>query len=188
MAYEIEVKAWIEDPAALKQHLADISTAVKDYTKEDVYFRAPVPPATGGASAAHPLEYRLRRQGGQNICTFKEKTIHDGVEVSREVEFTVSDADAFEELALRSGAKVFARKKKTGSVYALPDANVEVSHVDGLGDFVEIEKIVESTEETEHRRAQQTVRRILSSLGVDEARIEARPYTTLLTDKEGKAL
>jgi len=184
MAYEIEVKAWIDDPAALKQQLADLSTEVKDYTKQDVYFRAPVPATTSGRSATHPQEFRLRRQGGRTICTFKEKTIHERVEVSREVEFTVSDADAFEELVLRSGATVFARKKKTGSVYALPEANVEVSHVDGLGDFVEIEKIVESSEEAEHRRAQETVRRILSSLGVDEARIETRAYTTLLADKE----
>jgi adenylate cyclase class 2 len=172
MAYEIEVKAWIDDPGALKRHLADIATSVRDYVKEDVYLRAP-----------SGQDYRIRHDGGQSICTFKEKTIRDGVEVSREVEFTVSDADAFEELALRCSSTVFARKRKTGSVYTLPEANVEVSHVDGLGDFVEIERMVEKNDDGEHDRAQQIVRRILATLGVDEGRIEPRPYTTLLADR-----
>ncbi len=206
MAYEIEIKAWIDDPPAIRAQLSARATSIKDYVKEDVYYRAPVVPATDLESgdgapdmaaarlgppppgAAAPQEFRLRREGGANVCTFKEKTIRRGVEVNREHEFTVSDGDAFEELVLRSGCRVFARKRKSGSVFALPEANVEVSHVDGLGDFVEIEKLVEEHDADAHDTAEATVRRILDSLGVPESAIEGRPYTTLLALKEQEAL
>jgi adenylate cyclase class 2 len=206
MAYEIEIKAWIDDPPAIRAQLSRRATSIKDYVKEDVYFRSPVfaaaEPASGGdasdnatarlgpppSGAEAPQEFRLRREGGTNVCTFKEKTIRRGVEVNREYEFTVSDGNAFEELVSRSGCRVFARKRKSGSVFALPEANVEVSHVDGLGDFVEIEKLVEEHDSDAHDAAEETVRRILDSLGVPESAIEGRPYTTLLALKEQEAL
>ncbi|MFP4483556.1 MAG: class IV adenylate cyclase [Spirochaetaceae bacterium] len=197
MAYEIEVKAWITDPVAMRAELTARAVSIKDYVKEDVYFRAPVVPAPGASShpaggfpptAAAPQEFRLRREGGSNVCTFKDKTIRRGVEVNREYEFTVSDGDAFEALVVRSGCTVFARKRKVGSVFALPEANVELSHVDGLGDFVEVEKLVVEDHAATHDAAEQTVRRILESLGVEESAIEGRPYTTLIAEKEQGAL
>lgn len=206
MAYEIEIKAWIDDPPAIRAQLRARATSIKDYVKEDVYFRSPVvaaaDPASGGdasdtatarlgpppSGAETPQEFRLRREGGTNVCTFKEKTIRRGVEVNREYEFTVSDGNAFEELVLRSGCRVFARKRKSGSVFALPEANVEVSHVDGLGDFVEIEKLVEEHDSDAHNAAEETVRRVLDSLGVPESAIEERPYTTLLALQEQETL
>ena len=173
MAYEIEIKAWLDDPDSVRRDLAAQSIGSRDYVKEDLYFRAP----TG-------QEFRLRREEAGAVCTFKEKTIRAGVEVSREVEFSVSDPEAFEELVGRSGATVFARKKKTGSVFEWAQARVEVSHVHRLGDFVEIEKILEEDNAERHAEAEQEVRRILDRLGVAETAIEPRPYTALLADLE----
>lgn len=176
MAYEIEVKARLGDPEALRRELAAEALEVHDYVKEDVYFRAD----TG-------QEFRLRREGGGAVCTFKEKTIRDGVEVSREVEFSLSDPDAFEELVGRTGATVYARKRKTGSVFRLADAKVEVSHVDRLGDFVEVERMVEEDDAERHAAAEETVRRLLRRFGIADEAIEARPYTALLAELERDA-
>lgn len=178
MAYEIEIKAWLTEPEALLRRLEARTDRVKEYVKEDVYYRAPAA-APGGEAQ----EFRLRRESGENICTFKEKNIRRGVEVNRELEFTVSDAEAFHELVLRSGCSVFARKKKTGRVFSLPEADVEVSHIAGLGDFVEIEKIVEQDDPAHHDAAEQVVRDLLRDLGIDENAIEARPYTRMLTER-----
>lgn len=192
MAYEIEIKAWLTDPEALLRRLEGRTEKVKEYVKDDVYYRAPVPPPLPGitdaaapavARGGEPQEFRLRRQGGENTCTFKEKSIRRGVEVNRELEFTVSDPEAFHELVLRSGCSVFARKKKTGRVFSLAEADVEVSHVDGLGDFVEIEKIVEQDDAAHHDAAEQAVRGLLEDLGIGEEAIEARPYTQMLAER-----
>jgi len=48
------------------------------------------------------------------LATYKTKEISDGIEVNHECEFTVSDADLFEELLSRLGLRNSVRKEKEG--------------------------------------------------------------------------
>ena len=61
---------------------------------------------------------------------------------------------------------------------------IELVRVDGLGSFLEIE-IIENTSDAEsHERAALKIRSFLRSTGISEDRIEARSYVDLLRGKQ----
>ena len=180
MSYEIEVKAWVSDPAGLEEQLQERGTFLRHFEKNDVYFEGE---ATYGGQ---PLTVRIREDGEKSLCTFKERQILDGVEHNREWEFTIGDPLAMETLLLRLGLPEFVRKRKTGVAYHLEDLLVELSEVEGLGHFVEIEILVDSSaEEAVQVRAKQRVRETLTSLGIPESAIESKQYTKLLLEQRG---
>lgn len=178
MSYEIEVKAWVSDPAALEEKLEERGTFLRHFEKNDVYFEGE---ATYGDQ---PLTVRIREDGDKSVCTFKERQIVDGIEHNREWEFAIGDPVAMETLLLRLGLPEFVRKRKTGVAYRLEDLLVELSEVEGLGHFVEVEILVDSSaEEAVQARAKQRVRETLNSLGVPESAIEPKQYTKLLLEQ-----
>lgn len=178
MSYEIEVKAWVSDPAALEEQLEGRGTFVRHFEKNDVYFEGQ---ATYGDQ---PITVRIREDGEKSVCTFKERQTVDGVEHNREWEFSIGDPLALETLLLRLGLPEFVRKRKTGVAYRLDDLLVELSEVEGLGHFVEVEILVESSAGEEMQsRSKQRVREALTSLGIPDSAIESKPYTKLLVER-----
>lgn len=181
MATEVEMKAWIDDPEALHRHFRDGCSEIRSFFKSDTYFVAPVPPA--GRPGLPPQEFRIRNDGGKLVCTFKEKEIVDGMETNREVEFTVSDEEAFCELAERVGCRVFVRKEKRGTLYSCDGLTVELSEVAGLGTFLEVEKVVQDDEPDAIARAQSGIRAFFTDLGITQEKIEPRPYNDILLER-----
>ncbi len=193
---EVELKAWIDDPGAVERTLAARFRFVGGYRKEDVYFR--LEPAAGQASGAAlppgafpgpgggPREFRLRIEKGAAIVTSKEKRIDNGVEVNVEIEFEVSDPAAFEAFALFLGALPFVRKLKVGRLYETAAGgsgrpiHLELSEVERLGSFLEIEKLLESDEQAGVAAARDEIRGLLASLGISAAKIEPRYYIDML--------
>ncbi len=181
MATEVEMKAWIDDPEALHRRLRGGCSEIRSFFKSDTYFVAPVPRAEN--RALPPQEFRIRNDDGRLICTFKEKEIVDGMETNREVEFTVSDEAAFSELAERIGCRVFVRKQKRGTLYSCGGLGAELSDVEGLGTFLEVEKVIEDDDPAAIAAAQSDVRAFFVALGIPQDRIEPRPYNDILLEK-----
>jgi adenylate cyclase, class 2 len=181
VATEVEMKAWIDDPEALRRHLQNSCREIRSFYKADTYFVAPVRPA--GSPGLPPQEFRIRNDDGKLICTFKEKEIVDGMETNREVEFTVSDEAAFSELAERIGCRVFVRKEKRGTQYSCGGLSVELSEVAGLGTFLEVEKVVEDDDSEAIARAQSGIRAFFTDLGITREKIEPRPYNDILLER-----
>ncbi len=179
MSTEVELKAWVDEPAALRERVAARFEREAGYTKEDVYYRLGV---RGGDE--EPVEFRLRREEGEAVVTGKRKRVVEGVEINDEIEYTVSSDVEFERFAEYLGASVFARKRKVGERYRAGAATIELSEVDRLGHFIEIEWLVEGENEGEVRRAKEGVRRLLLELGVPEEKIEPRYYIDLLASLE----
>ncbi len=169
---EIELKAWVTDPDGLRAQLSQRWGSGGPYDKQDTYYRAP--PAAGA------FEFRIRRTGEEAVCTRKEKHIEDGLEINREFEFAVRDAEALTDLVLRLGCTEFARKRKHGQRFAVDGLTVELSDVTGLGWFVEIEALV--SDETERPTVEARIRGLLADLGISERLIEPAPYTTMIAD------
>jgi len=177
MAFEVEIKARVADRAALEKILRERYQRIEPFDKADIYF----------ASAADPARtsFRLRKEAGVWTVTHKEKNVHDGIECNNELEFTVSDGDAFCAFAVRLGFFETLRKTKRGIVCAAgPDLNVELATVGGLGDFVEIECLVARAEDTDGARLK--VRGMLDGLGVPADSIEPRYYAELLRGQNGR--
>lgn len=178
--YEVELKAWVDDPQAVRRRLDEACSYRRDFDKRDRYFKAP---SCAAAAGWVPKQFRLRRDEESLVCTYKHKRVEDGVEINLEREFDVSDEEAFVGLVERLGCTPFVDKHKRGSLWDYHGLNVELSEVDRLGVFLEIERLVpDGAAAEEQDRAGREVREALVFFGVDPARIEERPYTRMLAE------
>jgi predicted adenylyl cyclase CyaB len=162
--YEVELKAWVDDATELQRRL--------DATCTDPEWR--------------PQRFRLRRDGEELVCTYKQKAVDQLVEMNLEREFEVSDEDAFLGLVRRLGCTPIVDKHKQGRQYDYNGLTVELSLVHGLGTFLEIERLLgDDSTEADRAAAGEEVRAALETFGVSAERIEERPYTQMLLDGVG---
>jgi adenylate cyclase class 2 len=173
MGVEVELKAWISDPEAIRERLRRLGTERRSYIKEDRYF--------GTGDVPEGARYRIRRDGDAWICTVKDKRIADGIEENREIEFTVSDGDAFEAMLVSLGLRCLISKRKEGQSFVVDGLLVEVSHVRLLGWFVEVEVILpdDSGRET-IEAARVRLLEMLTRLDVPLSAIESRSYNQMI--------
>ncbi|AFG37007.1 class IV adenylate cyclase [Spirochaeta africana] len=172
---EIETKAWVNDMGELEQQVAARGRLVRRYHKKDVYFR----PISGP-------QVRVRSEtDGSGTVTRKYKEIRDGVETSREDEFTVDRPELAERLLQDLGAEEYIRKEKIGSAYEVDGLTVELSEVVGLGQFIEIEWVGPDEGPGTAEAARGKVVSLAAALGIGPERFEARPYTQLLLERRG---
>ncbi len=177
MRYEVELKAWVAEWEAMEAKLRETCEFIREFHKSDRYFRNPV-------GAERDTSFRLRRDDDGAVVTFKEKRPRDGVEYNREREFSVDDADAFLELAERVGCIEYASKIKTGLEFQSDGMTIELVRVDGLGSFLEIEIIENTSDAAVHERAALKIRAFLGRTGISEDQIEERSYVDLLRGKK----
>ena len=179
MNKEIELKARVENPEAVKKHLSDSYGVCELIKKYDIYYQYP----SGQLS-------RLRVEDGKNCVTLKRKKTENGIEINDELEFFVDDGEAFLEFLRMTGAVEYIRKIKTGYRYAAvagDDAvTVELCEVSTLGWFIEIEKVIggsgaEITED-DIEYAQKLILKVLHETGIPEQDIEKRYYSEMLLE------
>jgi adenylate cyclase class 2 len=140
------------------------------------------------------------------LVTYKHKEISDGIEVNDEREFTVSSpsaetssledataASTFEDLLTRLGLRKGICKEKQGRAWTIQPQSAgrsgvvqrpilaELSLVTGLGWFVELEIIAEDDEGQTVEESRKRLLALLEKLEIPADRIEARPYTTMLS-------
>ena len=172
---EVELKAWIFDKQKIEAILRQKCKFIREYKKKDIYYKHPAGKKRKG--------FRVRNEGESVTVTFKDKNIKDGIEMNVENEFTVSDPDAFTLFTQRLGCREKIRKMKTGLLFTLNDLNIELIDVEGLGCFIEIEKLVKSDDIVGIKKAGSEIRNMLEYLGVDAEKIEDRFYTNMLKTK-----
>ena len=175
MTFEVELKARLQNPAAVEAKAAELGVLKKETFKEDVYFRR-----AGNIDTVPKERFRLRREAGQAVVTFKEKIVADGTEVNRETEFTVDDAFAFFQFAHRFGFEPFVVKRKRSRVYQVERASVELNKVEHLGHFIEIEILAEKEPEVPFARTE--IARLFTRLGLGSQDLEPRFYVLMLQE------
>lgn len=178
MSIEVEIKAWVDDFDHIKSLLDSKYSFVKDYDKEDVYLKG-IDSITGKEK-----EVRLRRVGNESIVTYKERSHIDKVEVNLEKEFSVDDSKTFLFIAEKLGYIPYIRKNKKGHCYTSSNITIELSHVDRLGDFIEIEYIVENEGGVDNATSDIFV--ILDELKIPREKIEDKFYVQMLNDLDKK--
>lgn len=175
MAFEVEVKARLSQPEVTETTAAALGTLLGESFKEDIYFRRQ------GQSEAIPADrFRLRREEGRAVVTFKQLVEAEGVEVNREIEFGVDDAHAFFQFADRFGFEPFVAKRKQSRVYRIERARVEFNQVERLGHFIEIEILCDDEALVPVARAE--VARLFTRLGLTPGDLEPRRYIQLLQE------
>jgi predicted adenylyl cyclase CyaB len=180
---EVELKARVRSRAATEAAVASFARPCGAVDKRDAYWHGPDWRLNGDTRG-----FRLRSEGHGSIVTFKTKRSEGGVEINREREFEVSDPEAFNEFALRLGCEPFYEKRKRGLAFkagrgAEPgEATIEIIEVSGLGDFIEIEILLEDEDPARLALAQSEIRAFLARSGVREEDIEPRFYSELLME------
>jgi adenylate cyclase, class 2 len=195
---EVELKAHLRDRAAALATVASFARPAGKVDKRDAYWHGSDWRLNRGTRG-----FRLRSErageGGSSVVTYKTKRAEGGIEINREREFEVSDSGAFVEFALRLGCEPFFNKRKTGYAFKvggrearpsetkpgeawLEEATIEIIEVAGLGDFIEIEVLLEDEDPGRIALAQGEVRALLARSGVSEADIESRFYSELLIE------
>lgn len=174
---EVEIKAWIDDFRYMERLLAERGEFIRNFHKRDVYYRV---------RGAADVRIRVENEGNA-IATRKQKSVHDGMEFNREIEFTVDNPAALEQLLLDLGATERLRKEKTGVAYEIDGLLVELSEVATLGNFIEIEWISE-TEVNQRQQAQvrERIQQLAAEFGITPERFEGRSYTKLLRKRSPK--
>ena len=172
---KLNSKPGLLTPAAIEAQAVQIGVLVKEAYKEDVYFRQ-----LGDTSSVPTDRYRLRREGGRTIVTFKQSLSLDGVEVNEEVEFEVDDAHAFFQFTNRFGFEPFVVKRKKSRVYRVGRAHVELNEVEHLGHFVEIEILCDEEDQVAVARIE--VARLLNQLGLSAEDLKPDYYIQMLQE------
>ncbi|MCK5157001.1 MAG: class IV adenylate cyclase [Spirochaetales bacterium] len=174
MTFEIELKAHIPSlvqmQKLIKERLGLFDS--RSYKKEDVYFSLP--------ETTHITQFRLRTIGNTFVVTRKNKSRKEGIEVNDEIEFTVSDAAEFTRFALDSGYIISAAKIKVGKSYTYGDMTIEVSDVEKLGFFIEMEILLDTDSGKRVSAAKKRLLETLEILGIERESIEPRYYIEML--------
>jgi len=204
MATEIELKVRLNDYAPIKERLYVVGNYCRSYKKSDSYW-LPSQSANGKDADGIDAEMsipatgvRVRRDSGIDadgaahesvLATYKIKKITGGIEVNHECEFTVSDADPFEELLGRFGLRNSVRKEKEGWAWTIPSQTAgqppilaELSLVTGLGWFLEIEILAADASEKTVEESRGWLFALLEKLEIPAEWIEERPYTVMLAE------
>lgn len=180
MAIEIELKAWADAPEEIRVRLAAIARPLGSYDKADEYWRFPADRPQQPELGSGVRIRRLDAAAPDAVVTFKRKEVRDGIEINDEREFAVSDAATFAELLSRLGLVAWIRKRKTGAAWDADGITAELSDIESLGTFIELEIIAESDDPRTVEAARARLLDLLDRLGVPRQRIEGRYYTELL--------
>ncbi|MDR1059473.1 MAG: class IV adenylate cyclase [Treponema sp.] len=192
MGFEIEIKAWVDDPGRVKEIISQFADYGGEFRKEDGYWYRPGSPASDGRAGEGGIPVtgiRIRRErrtdprGGISqtvLVTCKTKELREGLEVNDEREFAVSDGEAFAELLGRLGLEQGKTKTKHGWVWTWEGITAELTEVAGLGWFAEMEILADNRRPQTVKDARDRLFALLEKLGIGREKIEGRYYTELL--------
>jgi len=192
MAYETEMKAWVDDWQAVELHLRERLEFNRAFTKRDRYYASPDALAAqredgedSRLSSRPPSgpTFRLRSDGDHCVVTFKAKSVRSGMEFNLEHEFSVDDGEAFHTFATHIGFSQDAQKVKHGLSFSDGDLHVELVEIEGLGAFLEVEFVHDDGDEELHAEAGSRIREVLRIAGIPDSRVEPRPYNQLLRER-----
>jgi adenylate cyclase, class 2 len=171
--YEIEAKVKInaKEESRLRKKLERSAKKKGQSTKIDTYYGTP-----------KDLFMRIRKKGKRSILNIKSKKVEGGIECNQEVEFEL--ASNLTHLINKMGIERTASKQKKSTVYQCKGSQVELNHVVGLGNYLEIESIAKTKKEIPS--AKKKLETLFRQFGFKTHQFEKRYYLDLLQEKRRK--
>ena len=167
MARNVEIKARLQDRFGVEKKLRSMAKAKAEHlAQDDTFFNC-----TSG-------RLKLRVFADQTAeLIYYQRTDQAGPKESFYVRTPIVEPKSFRQaLALANGELGRVIKKRT--VYILGRTRVHLDTVQGLGDYLELEVVLQDAEVTEV--GEQEAMNILASLNIDESQLEAPAYLDLL--------
>ncbi len=126
------------------------------------------------------LKLRLQGDGTGDLIRY-HRTVQSGINVSRyEREFVDSSEEKHAEMVNRYGIKGIVRKKR--KLYLVDGTRFHFDCVEGLGDFLEVEIVLQNEDEIGTGLAE--ARRWMETLGINEDMMIRSTYEDMLTKIE----
>lgn len=191
MTMEIELKAHVRDYEALRLILIEKSEYRMIFEKEDQYWFLEKTPDFPPFSLRMRRETRGLPDGTKETLTFatyKIKQVKDGIEINDEREFEIRSSSGpgeaeFEELLRRLRLKPGINKRKKGWSFLWEDITAELTEVEGLGWFIELELLADNNREDTVALGREKLLNFLDKIGVERTAIESRFYSEMLSAK-----
>ena len=166
---EIEVKFRV-DFEEIERKLKSLGAKlVRVEEQEDLYFSLP---------SNELLRIRRIRNLGKSFLTYKLIKDPGRNEEFDEIEVEVSSFEKAREILKRLGFREDVLIRKHRLVYKLNDVTFELSNVENIGSFLDIEVISDSPDE-----AKKKIWALAEKLGLTERDVEPRLYTELIKEK-----
>ena len=142
---EIEIKCYCDDDKNVKNLLSEIGAKLIDRRIEnDIYFNHP---AKNFKDTDEAL--RIRTIGERTIVTYKGPKVSKISKARIEYETGVEDYSSMNNILLNLGFIESGTVKKERHIYSFNGMEISIDYVEGLGIFVEIEKIGDLKDEVE---------------------------------------
>ena len=180
--FEIEIKAWLDNPSETEQILYSFADYKGESFKSDVYWY----------NKERNVKIRIREEKlisetntkkNTIYVTGKIKTVSEGIEINSENEFQISDKSAFELFLNQAGFFLQSAKTKTSKNFYAQNCHIELVSVDGIGQFIEIEILSSSNEPSVVEQNRSILMSILGKCHIPEKNIEPRFYSFLQEHK-----
>ncbi len=168
---EAKVRLTPADLKQVKQVLKVMTKPGKKVIKTDAYY---------GDEKAFSI--RIREENGKAFFCLKKKNRSRGVEMNQEIDFPLKSGEDFHKWLWKLGIKKTAQKQKQSLVYNYQDFHIELNHVAGLGDYLEIETLVEDPKKVPAAKRQ--LHDLFKRLGFAPDQFEKKYYLELLQEKE----
>jgi len=176
--FEVEVKYRVVKHDDIKDRLKALNARFLEHTEEmDIYFNSP-----WRDFAKTDEALRVRRYGdGTVVLTYKGPRIGDVGKTREELNVTVDDLDNILEILRKLGFKEVAKIIKRRDIYNYENFTIYLDVVDGLGNFVEVETMVNNKELI--NKATEEVLQLGDKLGLSRDWIERKTYLELMLEK-----
>lgn len=157
--YEVELKVRADHSVVRERLAATDATLVGTVQQEDTYYDAP---DRDFAETDEALRIRSERtdDGTETRLTYKGPLVEQASKTREEAETAVADPDTLADILAGLGYDPAADVSKERTRYRLDGYTVTLDSVDGLGEFVEVERDVEDDIDTAREGARDVMDRL----------------------------
>jgi len=172
---EIEIKAYCSSTDSVRNSLRSMGAVQGDTVNEsDLYFNHP-----GRDFGRTDEALRIRQSNDRTVLTYKGPKIGERTKTRIERETGVDDFKSLRTILHDLGFRESGNVQKKRETWILEGINVCLDSVEGLGNFVELEKIGTGRETVEKRLFE-----LAAQLGLEQ--FERRSYLELLLEKNAR--
>ena len=185
MSYEVELKYAVADKANLLEELGQFGLHFGDAVEEhDTFYQHPVKDY-----AATDECLRIRHRAGKYKLTYKGQKVDCETKTRREIELPLTDDDKTAEqwdallqaIGFRAVAELRKTRRTAGLFYQGQKYVLTLDHLDGLGDFIELETIAEQDQLDDARKRIQS---LAATLGLSDSIRESYLELTRLAKQQ----
>jgi len=191
--YEIVLKAHVNNKQETAKKLSTFATYKKHVEKHDVYWLL----QNTHSKIEKNILVRIReeisntnnKEKKEYLITYKHKSLqfdkeNKAYEVNNEYEFRIDDKTPFEVILKDSGYHVKVKKNKSTDIWQVENASLELSTIDLLGDFLEIEILSKTNDEKTVKLYRNQLFKLLQKSGLSRDAIENRYYSEMIENLE----